>query len=96
MSRPCYLVEWYRPELTIGQIDRTVGEIANCNTAGVTPPVQLLMTLEVPTDEVIFGVFAARSAEDVREACQRAGCPAERLSVTSLAISHLDWTSSRS
>lgn len=38
------------------------------------------MTLAVPTDEVVFGVFDAESAELVALTCQRAGHPAERLS----------------
>lgn len=40
---------------------------------------QLLMTLAVPADEVMFSVFAAESAQTVFQACQRAGFPAERL-----------------
>jgi hypothetical protein len=41
--------------------------------------VRLLMTLAVPTDEVLYGVFAAHSANTVSETCRRAGIPAERL-----------------
>jgi hypothetical protein len=41
--------------------------------------VRLLMTLSVPTDEVIFCVFAAASAQIVAAACQRGGIPAKRL-----------------
>ena len=40
---------------------------------------QLLMTMAVPSDEVLFGVFGAGSAEAVSEVCRRAGIPAERL-----------------
>jgi hypothetical protein len=36
--------------------------------------VQLLMTLVVPADDVVFGMFAASSAQTVSEACRRAGC----------------------
>jgi hypothetical protein len=35
--------------------------------------------LSVPTDETLFGVFAADSAPIVAQACQRAGMPAQRL-----------------
>jgi hypothetical protein len=42
-------------------------------------PVQLVMTLAVPSDEVLFGIFAAGSAHMVTQACQRAGMPAARL-----------------
>jgi hypothetical protein len=35
----------------------------------------------VPTDEVLYGVFAADSPDLVRTACERAGLVPERLSV---------------
>jgi hypothetical protein len=76
----CYLVEWYRPEVT-EDLDDTVTKLNECvasiSTAGA--PVQLLMALAVPIDEVVFGVFAAGSADMVAQACQRAGIPAQRL-----------------
>jgi hypothetical protein len=37
------------------------------------------MTLSVPTDDVIFCLFAASSLEVVVQACNRAGIPAERV-----------------
>jgi hypothetical protein len=78
---PCYLVEWYRPELTAGQLDHTVAQLEECTKAmrGEDVDVELLMMLAVPTEEVTFGVFAAGSAQIVCEACRRAGFPAERL-----------------
>jgi hypothetical protein len=39
------------------------------------------MTVAVPTDEVLYGVFAAESPELVRTTCERAGYVPERLSV---------------
>jgi hypothetical protein len=79
---PCYLVEWYRPELTSGQLDRTVARLEECATVmcGEGADVKLLMALALPAEEVLFGVFAACSAQTVCEACRRAGIPAERLS----------------
>ena len=41
--------------------------------------VQLLMTLAVPDDEVLFGFFTADAAQSVSEACRRAGLPAEQV-----------------
>jgi hypothetical protein len=77
---PCYLVEWYRPEAT-EDLEDTVTKLDECvaslSTAG--SPVQLLIALAVPIDEVVFGVFAAGSADMVAQACQRAGIPAQRL-----------------
>lgn len=42
--------------------------------------VRLLITLAVPTDEVIYGMFSAYSADAVVLTCERAGIPVERLS----------------
>jgi hypothetical protein len=78
--RLCYLVEWYRPEVA-EDLDDTVTKldewVASLCTAG--SPVELLMAFAVPIDEVVFGVFAAASADVVAQACRRAGIPAQRL-----------------
>lgn len=83
--QPCYLVEWYDPDLTDEALELTAARLDECiaamGAAGL--PVQLLMTLAVPTDEVVFGVFAAGSAQVVAEACNRAGRPAQRLTLAS-------------
>jgi hypothetical protein len=78
---PCYVVEWYRPELTAAQLDQTATKLNEGATAvcGEGSQVQLLMTFAVPADEVVFGIFSARSADDVSEVCRRAGLPVERL-----------------
>src|SRR5262245_25022188 len=78
----CYLAEWYRREVTAQPVD----DIAAQLDAGVAmlcaegTPVRLLVTLAVPTDEVLYGLFTAHSPDIVIQACQRAGVPAERLS----------------
>jgi len=78
----CYLAEWYRPEVTQYPLDDTVAKLdavaATMRMEGSL--VELLVTLAVPTDEVIYGVFAAPSPEIVVEVCRRAGIPLERLS----------------
>lgn len=77
----CYLVEWYRAELSEETIERTLAQLSrgveSMSTNGTSAKV--LMTLSVPTDGVIFCVFAAPSSEAVAEACDRAGLPAERV-----------------
>jgi hypothetical protein len=78
---PCFLVEWYRCELIaepLGDIAARVEEAAGAMCEGDTP-VKLLMMLAVPTDEVLFAIFAAGCAHAVSEVCRRAGFPAERL-----------------
>ncbi|MBO0883691.1 MAG: hypothetical protein J2P17_25820 [Mycobacterium sp.] len=78
----CYLAEWYRPEVTLQPLDDTVARLdavaATMRVEGAV--VNLLVTLAVPTDEVIYGVFAAHSPDVVVQACRRAGIPLERLS----------------
>jgi hypothetical protein len=77
----CYLVEWYRNELSQETIDRTVTQLSHgvelMSADGTAPKV--LMTVSIPSDDVIFCVFAATSSELVAEACDHAGLPAERL-----------------
>lgn len=80
---PCYLIEWYRPELTAQSIDDIVDKLNAAATTMTSEgrPVQLLLTLAVPFDEVLYGLFATFSSETVVEACQRADIPAQRLSI---------------
>jgi hypothetical protein len=77
----CYLAEWYRPEVTQQPLDDTVAKLdavaATMRVEGSL--VNLLVTLAVPTDEVIYGVFSACSPDIVVQACRRAGIPLERL-----------------
>jgi hypothetical protein len=77
------LVEWYRPNLTRELID---GVVAGLNTAIASMSAEgsrvwLVMTVAVPTDEVLYGVFAAESPDLVRAACERAGSVPERMSI---------------
>jgi hypothetical protein len=77
----CYLAEWYRPEVTQQPLDDTVAKLdavaATMRVEGAL--VNLLLTLAVPTDEVIYGVFSAHSPDIVVQACRRAGLPLERI-----------------
>lgn len=78
----CYLAEWYLPELTEQSVDDIVARLdaaaATATEAGT--PVHLLVTLSVPTDEVLYGVFGADSQEIVSRTCLAAGAPHQRLS----------------
>ncbi len=78
----CYLAEWYRPELTDELLDNTVARLDECVRAmcAAGSPVQLLTALAVPNDELIFGVFAARTKQVVAQVCRQAGIPAQRIS----------------
>jgi hypothetical protein len=76
-----HLAEWYLPELTAESVDDIVAKLNTATTSmsdeGV--PVRLVVTLAVPKDEVLYGVFAAHSEEVVTTACERAGVPCQRL-----------------
>jgi hypothetical protein len=87
---PCYLVEWYGPQFSDDRLDRVAASLdaSAASMCAEGSPVQLVMTLAVPADEVLFGVFAAGSAHVVTQACQRAGMPAARLTAA-VEIPHL-------
>jgi hypothetical protein len=78
----CYLAEWYRPELTQELLDDTVARLDECVRAmcAAGSPVQLLMAVAVPNDELVFGVFAAGSEQVVTRVCREAGVRVQRLS----------------
>jgi hypothetical protein len=77
-----YLAEWYLPELTDESVDDMVARLdaaaISISTEGA--PVRLLMTLAVPIDEVLYGVFGAQSPDIVSKICREAGAPHQRLS----------------
>jgi hypothetical protein len=62
-------------EGVVGALDSVTAEMA-----GEGKSVQLLLTLAVPNDEVLYGVFTADTPELVSEVCTRAGIPIARLS----------------
>ena len=77
-----YLAEWYLPEMTATSVDEMV---ARLDAAAVTisqegTPVRLVVTLSVPTDEVLYGVFGATSPDIVSRTCLQAGAPFQRIS----------------
>jgi hypothetical protein len=78
---PCYLVEWYRPELIEDQFSTALAVLGDCVATMTSEgtPVRVLHTVTVPADQVVFGVIAAGSEAVVAELCRRAGVPAERL-----------------
>ena len=77
-----YLAEWYGPGVIGEAVDDVVAKLERGVSAmrAEGTPIQLLVALLVPTDEVFYCLYSAPSAEAVRSACTRAGMPAERLS----------------
>jgi hypothetical protein len=82
-----FLAEWYLSDLAETTVDDVVTRLdtaASVLTAEGTP-IRLVVTLSVPTDEVLYGVFDAHSAEAVVATCRRAGLPHQRLSTDVIA-----------
>lgn len=79
---PCYLAEWYLPEVTEESVDDMVARIdaAAATVSNEGTPARLLVTLSVPSDEVVYGVFSSESPEIVSRVCNAAGAPHQRLS----------------
>ena len=77
-----YLAEWYLPEMTTTSVDEMVAKLdaAAASVSSERTPVRLVVTLSVPTDEVLYGVFGAHSSDIVSQACLQAGLPYQRLS----------------
>jgi hypothetical protein len=77
-----YLAEWYLPEMTTTLVDAMVAKLdaAAAAESGEGTQVRLVVTLSVPTDEVLYGVFCAVSPETVTKTCLRAGTPFQRIS----------------
>jgi hypothetical protein len=78
----CFLAEWYLPELTEQAVDDIVARLEAAATvvSEEGTPVRLLVTLSVPADEVLYGVFDAHSRDAVSRTCMQAGAPHQRLS----------------
>ena len=89
-QQTCYLVEWYRPSITGDLLDHTIDQLDECaaSLSSKGSLVQLLMTLAVPSDDVVFGVFEADSTHSVASACDRAGIPAQRVTAVDARVVH--------
>jgi hypothetical protein len=70
------MVEWYQPGLAAGFIDAAIERLGRAAAAMQVRP---LMTLTSPSDETVFLVLAANSAEDVISVCRQAGWQTDRV-----------------
>jgi hypothetical protein len=77
-----HLAEWYLPELTEQSVEDMVARLdtAAAVLTGEGTPVRLLLTLAVPEDEVLYGLFGTHSLDLVSRTCDLAGLPYQRLS----------------
>ena len=81
-TRETYLVEHYRPGLTVAELRQWAMQVRDTAVAMEREgkPVRYLRSTIVPADESLLCVLEAATEELVREAYARAGIPFERLS----------------
>jgi hypothetical protein len=70
------MVEWYLPDLAAVSLDAAIERLGQVAAAS---QVRLLVTLSAPSDETVFVVLAADSAEVVINICQQAGWHTDRI-----------------
>ncbi|EKF25370.1 hypothetical protein C731_0607 [Mycolicibacterium hassiacum DSM 44199] len=82
---PCFLAEWYRPEFDMRFVDDAIARLekGTSQMCADGTPVRLVMTLAMPIDEVLLGIFTGETDHAVRSACERAGMPVNRLTPVS-------------
>jgi nitrite reductase/ring-hydroxylating ferredoxin subunit len=81
------MVEWYQPDLAEVGLDSAIERLRR---AAAASQVRLLVTLNAPSDETVFVVLAADSAEAVINICQHAGWHADRITSGVQALIHAD------
>ena len=86
-----YLLECYKPGLERAEVESVIdrARAAAANLCEEGRKVEYVGAILVPEDEVVFHVFAAESADAVREASVRASVEYERL-VESIAVGQLE------
>ena len=85
-TSPRYLVEWFHADLTDEWVDTFVAAL---EAAVAHTQVQLIVTMAVHTDEVLYAVLAAPSAEAISQVCLSAGLPPQRITADVDARIHL-------
>lgn len=76
------LAEWYLPDLTEELIDAFVARIESVagRMRAEGTDIHLLLTVAVPSDEVLYGVFDGCEPGLVERMCEQAGLAPQRLS----------------
>lgn len=80
-----HLVEWFRADADRSRIAQITAALAASQSGS---EVAVVLILAVPTDQVVYGLFAAASPEALMELCNRAGVPPQRVSPDVLPALH--------
>ena len=75
-TTPCFLVEWYQPDLATTAFDDAVRRLRLVADAA---QIRLRGAMTAPSDETTFAVIEGDSAEAVIEACRQAGWHTDRI-----------------
>jgi hypothetical protein len=76
-----FLVEWYQPALTGRYVDEIAASLGSSADALLVEGhcVRLQLVVAATEDEVLYGLFEAKTSQAVAEACTRAGWRADRI-----------------
>jgi hypothetical protein len=72
-----YFVECYWPGATESRVARAAERVMRVPESG--DAARCLDLILIPDDEIVFGLFAGSSVEEVRASAEHAGLPAERV-----------------
>ena len=75
-TKPCFLVEWYQPDVAGTSFDEAVKRLQQ--VAG-TAQIRLRGAVTAPSDETTFAVIEGESADAVIDACRQAGWHTDRV-----------------
>jgi hypothetical protein len=75
-TKPCFLVEWYQPDLIATPFVEAVERLEQAALSGHS---RVRSAMTAPTDETTFAVIEGDSAEAVTEVCRRAGWRTDRI-----------------
>lgn len=78
-SPQSHLVEWYRPDFTVAGVDEMVASLEMATANSISGDVRLIVSMSVPSDEVLYAVFEASSTEAIVDVCHSAGLPPQRV-----------------
>jgi hypothetical protein len=78
-STQYFLVEWYQPALAAALLEQTAARLEAAAAEAGAGAVHLELVLAAPTDEMLFSVFNADSAEAVLRVCGNAGLAPDRI-----------------